>query len=284
MLALRTAFLLAAVCASALTDGTGRSVPPTAAVRVVSLTVMTDEFLSELLPPERILAYSRSADDSKLSNAVDAAKAVKGRAWLDLETLIALKPDLILAADWSDASSLDFLRNRGFAVYVVKTPRRWAEVKTAIAGLGDVLSRPEAAKTLLGKLAAEETALAGVRAQIIHPVSVLQFDGNSSMTRGTLWNEMVSLAGLANAADGLSADQYGFAPLSRELLFRLDPDWLVLSDSAADSLRRDSLYSNLKAVKEGHLLVLSDAVTTPTSQAALRAAQVLQHAAYPNLR
>jgi iron complex transport system substrate-binding protein len=245
---------------------------------------MTDEFLSELLPPERILAYSRSVDDPRLSNAALAAKAVKARVWLNLEMLVALKPDLILAADWSDASDLDFLRTRGFAVYVVKTPRRWAEVKTAIAGLGEVLARREAAAALLDRLAAQEAALAAVRAKIAQPASVLQFDGNSSMTRGTLWNEMVSLAGLTNAADGLAADQYGFAPLSRELLFRLDPDWLVLSDSAAESLRRDSLYGGLKAVKQGHLLVLSDAVTTSTSQAALQAAQVLQNAAYPNLR
>jgi iron complex transport system substrate-binding protein len=284
MLALRTAFLLAAVCASGLTDGTGRLVPATPAARVVSLTIMTDEFLSELLPPERILAYSRSVDDPRLSNAVAAAQAVKGRAWLNLETLVALKPDLILAADWSDSADLDFLRNRGFAVYVVKTPRRWAEVKTAITGLGEALRRTDAARNLLDRLAADEAALASVRARITTPATVLQFDGNSSMARGTLWNEMVALAGLANAADGLPADRYGFAPLSRELLFRLDPDWLVLSASAADSLRQDSLYRGLKAVREGHLLVLSDAVTTPTSQAALRAAQVLQRAAYPDLR
>ena len=284
MMALRAAFLLAAACAAGLTDGTGRAVAPTPAVRVVSLTVMTDEFLSELLPPERILAYSRSVDDPRISNAVEAAKRVKTRIWLDLETLIALKPDLIVAADWSDGADLDFLRGRGFAVYTVKTPERWSEVRDAIGGLGEVLHRSDAARALLGRLDGEERALAAVRDSIVRPVSILQFDGTSSMARGTLWNDMVSMAGLVNAAAGLGADRYGFAPLSHELLFKLDPDWLVLSPSTAASLRGDPLYSRLRAVRAGHLLELSDAVTTTTSQAALKAAEILQHAAYPDLR
>jgi len=283
MMALRAAFILIAAAAFGL-DGTGRAVPATPAQRVVSLTVMTDEFLSELLPPDRILAFSRSVDDPEMSNAVQAAKAVKGRAWLDLESLIAMRPDLILAADWSDSADLDFLRQRGFAVYAVRTPRTWPEVKEAIASLGSLLSRPEAAHALLDRLNARERALAAVRARVAAPVSVLEFDGSSSLSRGTLWNDMVELAGLANAAAGLDADRYGFAPLSREMLFRLDPDWLVLSGQTADTLRTDKLYRGLKAVRLGHLLTLSDAVTTTTSQAALQAAQILQHAAYPDLR
>jgi iron complex transport system substrate-binding protein len=284
MMAFRAAFVLAAACAWGLTDGTGHPVVSTPAVRVVSLTVMTDEFLAELLPPDRILAYSRSVDDPRISNAVEAAKSVKGRVWLDLETLIALKPDLILAADWSDGADLDFLRGKGFAVYAVKTPRRWSEVKDAISALGTVLSRSEAAQSLLGRLDADERALGGVRARVIHPVSVLEFDGTSSMARGTLWDEMVALAGLSNASAGLGTDRYGFAPLSNEMLFKLDPDWLVLSEPEAASLQSDPLYHGLKAVRQGHLLVFSDAITTSTSHAALHAALMLQHAAYPNLR
>lgn len=281
---LRAALLLVATCAAALTDGTGRPVVPSAAQRVVSLTVMTDEFLSELLPAPRILAYSRSVDDASISNAASAAKSVTGRVWLNLETLVALQPDLILAADWSDSAELDFLRAHGYCVYAVKTPRRWAEVRDAISSLGTLLSRPEAARILLDRLSTQESELKAVRDRVTKPASVLQFDGASTMASGTLWNEMVAAAGLVNASEALGADRYGFAPLSRELLFRLDPDWLVLSPPTAASLATDSLYSGLKAVRQGHLLVLSDAVTTTTSQAALRAAFILQHAAYPDLR
>src|SRR5438105_3005987 len=115
-------FLLVAVAAVSsavqVRDGAGVVVnlaaPPTA---VASLTLMTDEFVADLLPTSRILAYSRTADDPILSNVTGKAKAVKERAWLNLELLLKLKPDLILAADWSSASDLDFLRQKGLAVF-----------------------------------------------------------------------------------------------------------------------------------------------------------------------
>ncbi len=283
MWVVRAALLLSAVSAAGLVDGTGRIVTPTRAERVVSLTVMTDEFLADLLPPQRILAYSRSVDDPSVSNATAAAKQVTGRVWLSIELLLSLKPDLILAADWSDQADLDFLRSHGFAVYAVKTPRRWSEVREAIARLGEVLLRSEAAAALLTVLDQKEAALAATRLDIAHPATVLQFDGRSSMVRGTLWDEMVSMAGLADAGAGLSSDRYGFAPLSAEMLFQLDPDWLVLSPSAA-SLYQDPLYAGLKAVRQNHVLVLAESLTTSTSHNALEVANLLQHETYPNLR
>jgi len=263
--------------------------------RVVSLTLMTDEFLAELLPADRILAYSRSADDPVLSNVTAAARAVPRRAWLDLETLVALRPDLILAADWSDAGALDFLRAKGYRVEVVKTPRTWVEVQQRIRDLGRLLGRAPAAEDLLGRLALRQGALGRARARVGTPATVLEYNAfGSSMGPGTLWNDMVALAGLTNLAAGLPVDDYGYAPLSKELLVKLDPDWLVLPTPGAlasygqadfeKQLEADPLYRSLKAVRSGHVLYLSEALKTSTSQAVLGAAEALQHAAYPNLR
>lgn len=268
--------------------------PPSAPRAVVSLTLMTDEFLADLLPPERILAYSRSIDDPVLSNAIEAGKRVKGRAWLDLETLVNLRPDLILAADWSDAGALDFLRAKGYPVVVVKTPRTWAEVKSTITTLGNLLSRQEAARTLLEALAERETVLA-TKAAKVKPITVLEYNSfGSSMAAGTLWNEMTLIAGVTNVSASLPVDAFGYAPLSRELLIKLNPDWLVLPSAGAltsygqegflKELQSDPLYQGLKAVKNGHILFLSEAVKTTTSHAVLLAAEILQNAAYPDLR
>ena len=261
---------------------------------VVSLTLMTDEFLAALLPPERILAYSRSVDDPVLSNVVAEGKQVKGRAWLDLEMLAGLHPDLILAADWSDGGDLDFLRQKGLSVFVVKTPRSWADVKRRIQELARVLGRSAEGEALLGQLTAREDLLATVRKQVTVPVTALEYNSfGSSMAAGTLWNDMTALAGVVNAAAGLPVDEFGYAPLSQELLLKLNPDWLVLPTPAAltaygqqdflKTLQADPLYRSLKAVQAGHVLYLSEAVKSSTSHAVLGAAFALQHAAYPNL-
>lgn len=262
---------------------------------VVSLSLMTDEFLADLLPPDRIRAYSRSIDDPVLSNALPAGQLVKDRAWMNIEALVRLAPDLILAADWADPADLAFLRQKGYPVVVVRTPRTWAEVKARIAELGRVLGRQGAATALLDRLAGQERALEAVRRRITRPVTVLEYNSfGSSMGTGTLWDEMATLAGVKNLASGLPVDGYGYAPLSREMLVRLDPDWLVLPSPEAlssygqprflDELRADPLYRGMGAVKAGHVLLLSEALKTTTSHAVLGAASALQHAAYPDLR
>jgi len=299
---LRTLILLTLLLAGAgtlaaaeFTDDAGQTVSlPSAPQSVVSLTLMTDEYLAALLPPGRIRAYSRSADDPVLSNAVDAARKVKDRAWLDLELLVKMKPDLILAADWSEAEPLAFLRQKGLAVYVVKTPRSWAEARRKLTDLGRLLGVPDAAAAEQKRLDAQEAALAKVRASVKTPATVLEYNSfGSSMAAGTLWNEMTALAGLRNLAADLPVDAYGYAPLSRELLVKLNPDWLVVpsqealsSYGQADYLRQlqaDPLYQGLRAVKAGRVLFLSEALKTSTSHAVLGAAAALQHAAYPNL-
>lgn len=263
--------------------------------RVVSLSLMTDEFVTALLPTQRILALSRAVDDPVLSNAVEAARGIKGRAWLNLELLVALAPDLILAADWADTDALDFLRKKGYPVSVVKTPRSWAEVKATIVHLGDQLDTPGAARELLANLAFQEAELERVRKKITRPVTVLEYNSfGSSMAAGTLWDDMTTMAGVKNQAQGLRTDAYGYAPLSREMLVRLDPDWLVLPSEEAlgvygqpgllDQWRADPLFRSLGAVRAGRLLFLPESLKTSTSHAVLGAALALQRAAYPDLR
>lgn len=69
--------------------------------RIVSLTISTDEILLELVAVERIAALTYLVDDPGISNAVEKSKKVSAR--LDgnsAEAILALKPDLVIVADF----------------------------------------------------------------------------------------------------------------------------------------------------------------------------------------
>jgi iron complex transport system substrate-binding protein len=213
---------------------------------------------------------------------------------MNLELLLSLKPDLVVASDWTDPDGLDFLRTHGIPVTVVKTPRTWSDVKKRIGDLGSILGAQGRASSLLASLAARERALAAVRDRVTRPLSVLEYNSfGSSMGSGTLWDDLLTLAGVKNASGALAGDRYGYAALPIEMLVTLDPDWLVLpSQGALDAygkadflrnLQKDPVFRNLKAVKTGRILYLPEALKTSTSQAALGAAEAIQHAAYPDL-
>jgi|GEM_PF-3105999 len=262
---------------------------------VVSVTLMTDELMAALLPTSRILAYSRSADDLIFSNVIDAAKLVPGRAWLNLEVVLSFHPDVVLAADWSDASSLQFLLSHGIAIEIVAAPRHWSQVLANLRQVGVDLGVTERSGAVLAQLTAQTAELKRRCLSVEKTATVLEYNAwGTSMGSQTLWNDLATMAGLKNLAEGFAADEYGSVPMTAEELLRLDPDWLVVPSSQAAKayqqadllakLRTDPVYSLLKAVKEGHLLTLPESWKTSTSQDSLKAAWALQNAAYPNLR
>ena len=83
-------------------------------LRVASLNLTADELLVEMLPPERLVAVTRWADDADMSNVagrVPAAAVRLPRA--DLERIIALRPDLVVVSEYTDADFLRLLEKSG---------------------------------------------------------------------------------------------------------------------------------------------------------------------------
>ncbi|HWR29002.1 MAG TPA: ABC transporter substrate-binding protein, partial [Negativicutes bacterium] len=68
--------------------------------RIVSLTLGTDEILLDMIPADRIVAVTKYAHDPGISNVVEKAGKVSGRIdEVNVETILSLHPDLVIAAD-----------------------------------------------------------------------------------------------------------------------------------------------------------------------------------------
>ena len=70
-----------------------------------------------MLPPERLVAVTRWADDADMSNVVGpgAGRGRPASAKADLERLIALRPDLVVVSEYTDADFLQLAREVGAA-------------------------------------------------------------------------------------------------------------------------------------------------------------------------
>ena len=82
--------------------------------RVASLNLTSDELLVEMLPPDRLVAVTRWADDQGMSNVAGLVPATAVRLpRADLERLIALRPDLVVVSEYTDADFLHLLDRSG---------------------------------------------------------------------------------------------------------------------------------------------------------------------------
>ena len=82
--------------------------------KIVSLTVGSDEILLELLNTDyerqRISALSSLADDPVYSESIEMAKKVRGRVGAQIESVVNLKPDLVICAQYTNPDTLAKLK------------------------------------------------------------------------------------------------------------------------------------------------------------------------------
>lgn len=128
-----------------------------AAERVVSLNLCTDQYLV-LLAPEKVAGLTMLARDPTLSVvAAQAAHLPVVRA--DAEAVLALRPDLVLAAQWGAQTTLAALQRQGVRVVRSRLPRDFAGIRAETAHLAAVLGEPARGKALLARMQARLEAV-----------------------------------------------------------------------------------------------------------------------------
>jgi iron complex transport system substrate-binding protein len=262
-------------------------------VRIVSLTMFTDEVLLELVEPSRLIAVTTFAADPAISNVVEKARPYR-RSRMNVEILVAMKPDLLFVANWTEADKVKQLRDAGIPVYLTGTGVTVAMIEEKIARIGQLVGEPAKAKKLVAamdaRLAAVEKRLAAVPAA--DRLSVVDYTvWGAAQGKGSSWDEIVRRAGLVNAVADIAADEWGQVPLSKENLLEIDPDILILPGWTYDDPKgaeaffakttTDPVLKALSAVKDGRAVMMPERLKTATSQYLVDAVEWLAKTAYP---
>ncbi len=206
--------------------------------RVASLNLTADELLVEMLPPERLVAVTRWADDPEMSNVagrVPAAAVRLPRA--DLERLVSLRPDLVVVSEYTDADFLHLLGKSGLHHYTLSGLETLAGIRAAILDLGRAVGAPDEAARLTVRFDAVLAELDRRLAGEPRP-RVLYWGNPHTAGAGTAIGSVVEAAGATNVARELGLR--GIVPLAGEKAFAADPDaFLVAQGSGAATALRE---------------------------------------------
>ncbi len=199
--------------------------------RVVSLNLCTDQMLV-LLAPEKIAALSRLARDPALSYVADRAAAYPAvRPYA--ETVLALKPDLVLAGSFGAQATLALLERQGIQVLRVGLPRDFAQIRAEIRTLAAALGVPERGEALIADM---DARLASVRPPSGRRLRALAWEPRGyTPGPGSLSHAVLEAAGLDDMATGRH--------VGLEQLLLHPPDLLVTPPPARfPSLATDLLH------------------------------------------
>ena len=256
--------------------------PPGAAPqRVASLNLASDEILADILPLRRLVAVTALVDEAGTSNAVGRIPSSVARfPKVDVERLIALRPDLVVVSEYTDADVLRALRQSGLKVHRMTGLDSLEGFKRALLDLGGAVGEKERA----ARLAAEFDARLGeIDRRILGTRRPRLLYWASGFTAGskTAFDALIRCGGGENAAAlaGIS----GITPLGAERAYGLDPDWLFIGShtTTAREIREHPLLSRMRAVKAGHVVEMPTDLLVALNHHAAAACEFMAKALHP---
>jgi iron complex transport system substrate-binding protein len=241
-----------------LTDGLGTElVLAGPAARIVSLGASNTEILYALGAGDLLVGSDQFSDYPEEAKARATISA--GYGTLDVESIIALEPDLVLAAEIMSAEQVQAMRALGLTVFYIANPTSlpdglYANLRT----IGELTGRTAGAEELATSLRTRFETVAGRIAEAAgNPLVFFELGGDDparpyTAGPGTFIDMLITLAGGRNIAASLAAE---WPQISAEEIFRLDPDIIVLGDTAfgttPESVAERPGWGNLAAVKNG---------------------------------
>lgn len=204
---------------------------------IVSLNPCADQLLLALVPPRRIAAlswYSQRPGASSIPLAVTRRfRATAGTA----EEVIALAPDLVLASSFTPPATRDAFARAGLRVTYLDAPQTIAgsvaQVRQVAAAVG---------ARVRGEALARRIEAAAALPALDRPVPALLFiAGDLATGRGTLLDEMMTRAGLRDAAAEYGLRGTGTLPV--ETIVARPPVLILTTDGGGRTaaLRREVL-------------------------------------------
>lgn len=220
---------LAPANARLVVDQTGAELDvPAEPMRVLALAPSLTEMIFSLQAEDKLVGATR------YSNFPDAAKKlprIGSYIQLDLERIVAIKPDLCLAIkDGNPLHAVDAIKTLGIPVFAID-PRSIEQIMDALLLLGDVLGASKHAEELVAtmkyRIALVEKKVASSQTR---PSAFFQISDKPIISAGknSFIDKLITLAGGSN----LSGSMTGYPRFSWEDIILLQPDVVLISSMA----------------------------------------------------
>ena len=247
-----------------LTDGMTRTVTLAApARRIVSLTPNVTEILFAIGAGAQVVGRDEFSDYPAEVKSLPSVGGSMGK--LNEETILNLKPDLVLASPIITNEQVQGLEKLGLTVFMLPNPTILADMYQDLETVARLTGRQaEAAKlidSLKTRVAAVDSKIASAKARPLVYYELDATDPSAPYTAGpgSFVDQLIQEAGGQNVGSILKGQ---WAQISVEQLLVKNPDIIVLGDFAYGvtivQLKQRAGWSTLKAVKDGKIVTFDD--------------------------
>jgi iron complex transport system substrate-binding protein len=222
--------------------------------------------------------------------ALDLPSIGGGFGDYNLEAIVELEPDLVLAAEINTPEQVKALSDLGLTVFLLANPTSLDEMYTnllKVAELTGHLEEAEAlASTLQDRVAVVDEAVGSAQEM---PMTFYELDATDPSApwtagAGTFIDTLITQAGGQNIASDLEGQ---YLQLQIEEILVRDPQIILLGDAAygitPESLQERSGWSNLSAVVENRIFAFDDNLVSRPGPRLVDGLELLAYLLHPEL-
>lgn len=180
----------------------------------------------------------------------------------DLELILDLEPDMVIAATHMNEDVLNTLTKAKISTLTQASPEKISEIYTLIEQLGKLTNRQFESRALVSSLKGKEDRVKAIVSNVPRiNVYYVVGTGKSEYTAGskTFIHEIMVSSGLNNVAADVEKWSY-----TLEQLIDHDPEYLIGATYSLETMKGSANYASLSALKNDKFIVVdTDVVSIP---------------------
>lgn len=254
--------------------------------RIASAILSGDHMLTALVSPDRLAGVTYLVDDPTISNMIDVVPPSVPRIAAEIETLLALQPDLVLVAGYTRAETVRLLIAAEIPVVRFHRYASFQEVMDNLRTLGEAVGAVPKAEQLIDEMRRRIDAVAQRVGERERPRVLYHAPAGYTMGAETLIDEMIQQAGGINVAR--EAQLVGPVKLQQEVMLSLAPEVIVVADwsatpgtEAVRGLLHNPVWRHVPAVANGRVHAIRGAWLTSVSQEAIHGLEAMARILHP---
>ena len=186
--------------------------------RVVTLVPSETEIVFALEAEDKLVGVNGYSDYPAEASAIESI----GDAAINVEAVVALEPDLVLASYSMNGDYIDTLRNLGVTVYV-SDPNTYDATIEHIENVGDLLNKQEEAFIITEQMREVKTNIVQKVANTEKPNVYLEFSPGWTIGSDTFIDDLITIVGGHNISNG----QSGWFEVNSEAVVEANPDVII---------------------------------------------------------
>jgi iron complex transport system substrate-binding protein len=207
----------------------------------------------------------------------DQKEVVATAITVNIEKVITLKPDLVIASTITNPETLEIIRRAGIPTKVIPTPPNFEVLCTQFLELGDLIGRSTTADSIVQHTRREvdiirQSYQAQARQKFFFQIGAKPL---FTVLDNTFMSDYIAFSGGENISSGLTK-----GTLNREFVLVKNPDVIIIVNMGIvgeDEKKTWELYPQLKAVKNNKVFfVESDMASTPNPPDFLNTMKAIQ--------